>query len=518
MEIPAQRPKPSDGIDSGSEDRLTDLPEDLRLRILANTRDVAVAARTSVLSSRWRRLWRLLPGLIFPFPSDPHRVHLALQSHEAPALRLLEAGVLDGTPDSVAPWLLIVAPRLTGRLSLTSRAAENGSAEDMADERGAFELPCCQNAVSIRLELGPLGVSMPPLGVFTRLNDLSLVRVQLHGPCMLGDLVSSPRCPVLRKLIIKHSSGLGNLAIHSDSLLGICLKDVHLHPADALGPGHVTIESKSLLQMGLTSVHSLQQLTVTAPALDFFYVDSCFADYRAGASRHNQPVANIYAPRLKSLYWHDAYDPSSTQFANIENLETLGAYLFRVYGRDDYAPNNYLLRLLKRFQLFLNIRLMLTYIPDITDGQFLIEDIARLPNITRMSLDICPLGHSVGASVFHLLRMSTGLKTLWITLVATTSDPEVQTVCPSGCGCDHPSNWKTEELALNLLEEVEIHELRGTEHEAALIKRLFDWATVLKKMTVTFQRSVNESEAKEFFQMLQSFSRPEICMKGPCFA
>ncbi|XP_051212469.1 putative F-box/FBD/LRR-repeat protein At4g03220 [Lolium perenne] len=331
MEIPAQRPKLSDGGDRGSEDRLSDLPEDLLLRILANIRDVAVAARTSVLSSRWRRLWRQLPALNFPFPSDPHHIRLALQSHEAPALRLLEAGVLDGTPDSVAPWLLNVAPRLFGRLSLTSRAAQDGSEEDMADERGAFELPCFQNAASIRLELGPLGISMPPLGVFTRLNDLSLVCVQLHGPCMLGDLVSSPRCPVLRKLVVKEASGLGNLAIHSDSLIAISLKDVHLHPADALGLGHVTIESKSLLQIELTSVHSLQQLTVTAPALERIYVDSCFANYRARASRHNQPVANIYAPRLKSLYWHDAYDPSSTQFGNIENLETLGVHTFFMY-------------------------------------------------------------------------------------------------------------------------------------------------------------------------------------------
>ncbi|KAM0846299.1 hypothetical protein ACQ4PT_055758 [Festuca glaucescens] len=156
-EIPAKRPKLSDGGDSGSEDRLSDLPEDLLLRILANIRDVAVTARTSVLSSRWRRLWRLLPVLIFPFPSDPWRVHLALQAHEAPALRILKAGVLDGTPDSVAPWLLIAAPRLSGRLSLTSRVAQNGSEEDMACERGAFELPCFQNATSIRLELGPLG-------------------------------------------------------------------------------------------------------------------------------------------------------------------------------------------------------------------------------------------------------------------------------------------------------------------------------------------------------------------------
>ncbi|KAM0909585.1 hypothetical protein ACQ4PT_014716 [Festuca glaucescens] len=146
------------------------------------------------------------------------------------------------------------------------------------------------------------------------------------------------------------------------------------------------------------------------------------------------------------------------------------------------------------------------------------EDMTRLPDITRMSLAITPQGHSFGASVFHVLRMSTSVRARWLTLVGATSRPEVQPVCPSGCICDHPSNWKTEELALNLLEEVGIHELRGTEHEAALIKRLFYWATVLKKMTVTFHRSVIESEAKEFFQMLQSFSRPEICMKGATLA
>jgi hypothetical protein len=86
-------------------------------------------------------------------------------------------------------------------------------------------------------------------------------------------------------------------------------------------------------------------------------------------------------------------------------------------------------------------------------------------------------------------------------------------VCPSGCICDHPSNWKTEELVLNLLQEVDIQELRGTEHEAALVRRLIDWATVLKKMTVAFHPSVSESTAKEFFQMLQSFSGPEICVR-----
>jgi hypothetical protein len=94
---------------------------------------------------------------------------------------------------------------------------------------------------------------------------------------------------------------------------------------------------------------------------------------------------------------------------------------------------------------------------------------------------------------------------------------QAQTACPSGCLCHQPPNWKTQELALNCLQEVAIHKLRGTEHEAALVKRLFNWATLLEKITIAFHGSVPESKAREFFQMLQSFSRPEICMKGPHF-
>jgi hypothetical protein len=91
-------------------------------------------------------------------------------------------------------------------------------------------------------------------------------------------------------------------------------------------------------------------------------------------------------------------------------------------------------------------------------------------------------------------------------------------VCPSGCVCDQPSNWKNEELTLSCLKAVELINLGGTDHEAAFVKRLFDWATVLKIMTVTFDRSVTGSKAKEYCEMLQSFSRPEICLQGPHFA
>ena len=87
--------------------------------------------------------------------------------------------------------------------------------------------------------------------------------------------------------------------------------------------------------------------------------------------------------------------------------------------------------------------------------------------------------------------------------------------CAPGCVCARPSSWKIEEVTLNRLQEVEIRRLRGTEHEDILIKQLFDWETVVQKMTITFHYSVAESKGTEFFQMLQSFSRPEICMEGP---
>jgi hypothetical protein len=45
--------------------------------------------------------------------------------------------------------------------------------------------------------------------------------------------------------------------------------------------------------------------------------------------------------------------------------------------------------------------------------------------MTGMSLAITPQGHSFGASVFHVLRMSIGVRTLWLTFVGATSCPEV---------------------------------------------------------------------------------------------
>jgi hypothetical protein len=63
---------------------------------------------------------------------------------------------------------------------------------------------------------------------------------------------------------------------------------------------------------------------------------------------------------------------------------------------------------------------------------------------------------------------------------------QTQAECPHGCICGQPSNWKTEELKLNCLREVEIREFRGSDNELVFVKRLFTWATGLKRIAVAF--------------------------------
>jgi hypothetical protein len=61
-----------------------------------------------------------------------------------------------------------------------------------------------------------------------------------------------------------------------------------------------------------------------------------------------------------------------------------------------------------------------------------------------------------------------------------------------------------EELALNCLEEIEISGMRGTEHEFALVQRLFHWATVLERVEIFFDLSITESKAEELRQLVLS--------------
>ena len=106
----AKRAKLSAG-GGGSEDLLSALPDDVLIHILLWLGNAATAARTSVLSSRWRRLWAFLPGLHFPPGTNPNSVRAVLDAHEAPALHCLRVLARDASADSVAAWIPTAARR-----------------------------------------------------------------------------------------------------------------------------------------------------------------------------------------------------------------------------------------------------------------------------------------------------------------------------------------------------------------------------------------------------------------------
>ena len=95
----------------------------------------------------------------------------------------------------------------------------------------------------------------------------------------------------------------------------------------------------------------------------------------------------------------------------------------------------------------------------------------------------------------------------WYLIFSWFQEPSA---CSSGCICDQPTNWKTEEISLNHLHELEIEGFRASEHEVAFVKRLLNWVPMLKMMTVTLDCSITKSKANELFQ---GFSRPGVCMQ-----
>ncbi|CAL5082942.1 unnamed protein product [Urochloa decumbens] len=198
-------------LPDGEEDRISALPDDMLLKILARLGCARAAAHTGLLARRWRGLWARLPELTFhriaPAPLD---AALAMVARPAPSLLDIHFFNHHGFEPARVSSLLRAAAALA--------PAEFVLHVTGGIQPGPVELPCFNRTTSIKLDLFSVCFTLPPAGGFPALESLHLENGHIDGAGML------PLCPRLRKLwaldwkldsVVLHSEALEDLAVYA---------------------------------------------------------------------------------------------------------------------------------------------------------------------------------------------------------------------------------------------------------------------------------------------------------------
>jgi hypothetical protein len=271
------------------EDRISGLPDELLHDILVRLRCAQAAARTSVLSRRWRHVWAHLPELRLVAPravavvysqaprapdSFLDTVDGALAGYLALTLRYLSISLeqrdVPITARRVAPWLQFAAEHVVGEIHLYVPRNLPQLAE------AVLELPACEGAERIELSLAyEWRLQLQASSLFSALTSMKIMSARMKGS-ELTSLVCT-QCPCLRDLAL--------------FLQLIAVSDVSMH-------------SNSLRSLVLLVRHT-QRLEVVAPNLEELTV-------------YYQPVeAHISAPKLVKVTWNADVGRQLDQFADV---------------------------------------------------------------------------------------------------------------------------------------------------------------------------------------------------------
>ncbi|CAO2184647.1 unnamed protein product [Urochloa humidicola] len=265
-----------------AEDRISDLPDELLHCILLRLQSTRAAARTSLLSRRWRHVWAGLPDLLLGSQDDTQQpaatlldsVDAALAACAAPSVvqRLdipLYAYGLRVPACRVASWLRFASLHRVGTLYIYLPPPLEPEAEEL-------ELPVWDGATKINLTLvRHWQLRIRPAGLFMALTDLELWSAAMEGR-ELTALVSS-QCPRLRNLTLFLTLvALSDVSVHSGSLYSLVFR-----------------------------VDNVRRLEVVAPKMEKLTV-------------YDVIEAHISSPKLAELDWNGSvtYDPRRHSFAD----------------------------------------------------------------------------------------------------------------------------------------------------------------------------------------------------------
>ncbi|CAL5083406.1 unnamed protein product [Urochloa decumbens] len=450
----------------GGADLISSLADDLLHVILLRLRDTAAAARTSVLSRRWRRLWAHLPELSFRYKHQQiysaqahERVDAALATHAAgTAIFLLDVGLPSWKPQTTAAagdpaahkrLLQFASRRVAGELRLSLRCKHSN------DE---IVLPPCERTTAIKLSVSSHALRLQPHpggGAFAALTKLRIKKALANGSD-LEDVVSS-RCPRLKELFLKRvtlKDGGRALSIRSDSLERLEMADMnvyifnpHLH-LQVIGP----------------------ELRILSPGI--------------------LTGSHIVAPKLSELSWRGPYDPVR------HYTREAGSHLRRLHVVAMDSPSAMLMR---RFNTVHELQLMVKVWKGIENYKEYLENINQLSKCEVLVVGFLLVPHAIKPVMLHLLNKCADVKKLVVRCLACIAKDGCE--CVSwGCQCGwSKEGHNTYNIALGSLELVEIKDcMTEAHHKVEFVKLLCEYsATFHKRVTITIIETMHNEYVRE---------------------
>ncbi|KAF8718398.1 hypothetical protein HU200_025382 [Digitaria exilis] len=266
----------------GDPDRISALPDDVLHLILGFLPEATAAARTAVLSRRWRHVWVHAHKFVFSddlapaaalgnFASFVDRL-FARRGHAAiGSLQIRLSHHRSTPPAKVAEWTRYAVRHVVDFFLLRVSHVPPAATVEL-------ELPSHGRTRSIQLDLSGMRLRFPPppaASMYEALAELAL------DSARLGDFVSSC-CRRLRKLAIGSPLDLRELVLRVDALQ----------------------------ELRLSRAEDLRTLDVTAPNLRVLWLDRCFPHGAPGSdggvSGNRVACCRVVAPRLQVIGMRDA--------------------------------------------------------------------------------------------------------------------------------------------------------------------------------------------------------------------
>ncbi|CAL5081519.1 unnamed protein product [Urochloa decumbens] len=430
------------------EDRISGLPDALLHEILVCLRSADAAARTSVLSRRWRHVWVHLPKLHLVAPpaadptSFPGTVDAALGGYLAPTLEHL--GVSHSTEQQgrdlriparrIAPWLHFAAEHVVGEINLYLCVPQTFVAPEVDGEEAVLELPVCERAKRIELYLQYAETTWLRPQASSLFAALTSLKIDGYVHMQGSDLTAlvNTQCPCLRDLnLFITLIVIFDVFIHSNSLHTLVLRVLETRRLEILAP-------------------RLEELIISIRPME----------------------AQISAPKLAKVTWCDGYDPHLNRFVDVgRRLQLL-------------QTSSQASSLTKQFDEVdeLNMSMDL-YFPDAAKYESFLNETNKLPKCKSFHIFLSWKHHALMPVMLHLLRSCNDTKKLRIHLFGPSSRQEMHSCQPS-CLCRSEESRKIDGIDLSSLEVVEICWFSGSHEQMELVELLFSNAGVLKRLLI----------------------------------